>query len=191
MEWLDGEHQPGRWADICAAGSRLHEAAVGVPAPGWHRERQDVYARADRAVWDSGTLAVVLAQSRLRAPVDELAALLRPVDGRDQLVHGDLTRNVLFHPALPPAIIDLSPYWRPPQYATAVVVFDALVWEGAEDTVLDVLAGHRHASQYLLRAAIFRLVVDLLTDPDGRRPPPWWSAVLRVSAQVGRLAGRP
>ncbi len=30
-----------------------------------------------------------------------------------QLVHGDLTGNLLFHTSLPPAVIDLSPYWRP------------------------------------------------------------------------------
>jgi hypothetical protein len=38
---------------------------------------------------------------------------------------------VLFHDGLPPAIIDFTPYWRPVGYASAIVVADALVWEGA------------------------------------------------------------
>jgi hypothetical protein len=47
------------------------------------------------------------------------------------LIHGDLTGNVLFHDELPPAIIDFTPYWRPLEFQSAVVVADALVWEGA------------------------------------------------------------
>ncbi len=34
--------------------------------------------------------------------------------GTAQLVHRDLTGNVLFHPPLPPLVIDLSPYWLRP-----------------------------------------------------------------------------
>jgi len=58
-----------------------------------------------------------------------LAAALEPVEARSQLIHGDLTGNVLFAEHLPPAIIDLSPYWRPTSFASAIVIADALVWE--------------------------------------------------------------
>ena len=45
-----------------------------------------------------------------------LLAAVRPVSGvAPQLIHGDLTGNVLFGDGLAPAIIDLSPYWRPPR----------------------------------------------------------------------------
>ena len=37
-------------------------------------------------------------------------------------MHGDLTGNVLFAEGLPPAILDLSLYFRPPGFATAVVL---------------------------------------------------------------------
>src|SRR5262245_51505677 len=68
--------------------------------------------------------------------------------------------------SLPPAIIDLSPYWRPTAFASAVVAVDALVWAGADSRVLGVLAGHPDASQHLLRAAIFRVVMDHLCNPE-------------------------
>jgi len=27
-------------------------------------------------------------------------------------------------------VIDFSPYWRPAEYATAIIIADAVVWEG-------------------------------------------------------------
>ena len=55
-----------------------------------------------------------------------------PVTAPSQLIHGDLSGNVLFHAELPPAIIDFAACWRPVAFASAIVVADALVWEGAE-----------------------------------------------------------
>jgi hypothetical protein len=54
-----------------------------------------------------------------------------PPTGRAQLVHGDLTSNVLLAPGEPPSVIDFSPYWRPPTYAEGIVVADALCWHAA------------------------------------------------------------
>jgi len=133
-----GAHRPSRWAEICAAGERFHRASAGVPVPGWHLRRGDPFARADRAAWEVGALE----EFTCLPPVARLAGHLRPVPGPGQLLHGDLSGNVLFHPHLPPAIIDLSPYWRPPAFASAVVAVDALVWEGAGLGAISVLDGH-------------------------------------------------
>ena len=91
-----------------------------------------------------------------------LAAALRPLTTASQLIHGDLTGNVLFDDRLPPAIIDLAPYWRPPAYASAIVVGDALTWEGADESILDAVAHIEDFTQYLLRALIYRAVTDRL-----------------------------
>ena len=76
-----------------------------------------------------------------------------------QLVHGDLGGNVLFHDALPPAVIDVSPYWRPAGYAGAIVVADAVAWGGAGDEIVEGLLRHQ-GEQLLLRAVLFRVAVD-------------------------------
>lgn len=65
--------------------------------------------------------------------------------GGDQLVHADLTGNVLISADRPPAIIDVSPYWRPPAYAEGIVIADAICWHGASprlahDTGADLAA---------------------------------------------------
>lgn len=67
---------------------------------------------------------------------------------------------MLFHEELPPVVIDLSPYWRPAAFASAIVVADALVWEGADETLLDAVAHVQEFEQCLLRALIYRAVTD-------------------------------
>jgi uncharacterized protein (TIGR02569 family) len=89
----------------------------------------------------------------------ELVSALRPVTAPSQLIHGDLTGNVLFDSAQPPAIIDFSPYWRPTAYASAIVIADALIWEGADRQALDAVAHLGDLGQYLVRALIFRAVI--------------------------------
>jgi len=92
----------------------------------------------------------------------------RPVAAHRQLVHGDLTGNVVFAEGLPPGIIDFSPYWRPAAYAIGVVVADAVVWEGADLTLVDHVADRAEMGQCLVRALIFRHVTALLLP--GRLP---------------------
>ncbi|MEV6671869.1 hypothetical protein [Streptomyces sp. NPDC051162] len=75
-------------------------------------------------------------------------------------MHGDLTGNVLFAAGLAPGVIDFSPYWRPPAFAGAVVVADALTWHHADETLLHEIAptSGPDFAQYVARALIFRLI---------------------------------
>ena len=78
-------------------------------------------------------------------------------------MHGDLTGNVLFHESLPPAIIDFAPHYRPPEFASAIVVADALCWEGAPPELAALVD-----RGYLLRALIYRGVTSIEFGGDGR-----------------------
>ena len=72
---------------------------------------------------------------------------------------------MLLHDQLPPAVIDLSLTWRPPAFAAAVVVVDALVWEGAEPSLADdVAAAFDDFGQHLARALVFRVLSDAADD---------------------------
>ncbi|MBO0825589.1 MAG: hypothetical protein J2P27_17315 [Actinobacteria bacterium] len=82
---------------------------------------------------------------------------------------------MLYHDGLPPAVIDFSPYWRPAGFAAAIVVADALVWEGADERILGAVSHIDEFGQYLIRALIYRMVTELLLgrsliDADGRDP---------------------
>ncbi len=121
-----------------------------------------MWAVADRVAWAELPAEDYCGTQHL----DELIEARRPVRGTAQLVHGDLTGNVLFHPRLPPLVIDLSPYWRPPAFASAVVIADALVFEGASSDVVQPMLVDQAFPQYLLRALLFRAVTDRLARQD-------------------------
>ncbi len=152
--YLSGEHRAGRWTEVIDVGDRFHRALAGVARPAFIAARTDPWAIGDRVAWGEVPIDPYLGTP----DVARLAALRRPVDARSQLIHGDLTGNVLFADDLPPAVIDLSPYWRPTAFATAIVVADALVWEGADESLLDSVADVDDIDQMLIRALIYRLV---------------------------------
>ena len=165
-ELVDGEHRERGWPEVIAVGERFHSALASVPRPTFLDERTDPWAIGDRVAWGElpgGSFSDVKHLPRL-------TALLQPVEtSRSQLVHGDLTGNVLFAEGLPPAVIDFSPYWRPVGFASAVVVGDALLWEGADESLLEAVAHVDSFPQLLLRALIYRAVVDAIFRPDGPR----------------------
>jgi uncharacterized protein (TIGR02569 family) len=160
-----GRHEPGRWADVVAVGRRLHRSLEGIPRPAFISSRNDRWAVADRAAWGETPLAPY----RDAPHIARLEASLAPVRAPSQLIHGDLTGNVLFADPLPPAIIDLSPYWRPIEFASAIVVADALVWEGAEASQLESVIAGGSFGQLLVRALLFRIVTDVIVDPVAAR----------------------
>ncbi len=164
--WEPGHHVAGQWPRIVEVGSHLHAAIAEVEPPEWLLTRKDIWAVADRVAWGESPTDDYVGVRHIA----QLRDALRDVTGRRQLVHGDLTGNVLFHDDLPPLIIDLSPYLRPTAFASAVVVADALAFENAADDVVDLLANTPDGVQYLLRALIFRIIADHLNQRDRAAP---------------------
>jgi hypothetical protein len=118
--------------------------------------RSSPWAMSDRVAW--GEIPASDYPEATHLP--QLTAAIRPLVAPAQLIHGDLSGNVLFHDRLPPAIIDFTPYWRPAAYASAIVVADALVWEGASSELLGAVSEINDFGQYLVRALIFRALTD-------------------------------
>jgi uncharacterized protein (TIGR02569 family) len=161
-EYVDGEHRERAWPEVIAVGERFHEAIAALPRPRFLDRRTNHWAIGERVAW--GELPADDFAHVEHLP--RLVGALRPVDETgSQLVHGDLTGNVLFADGLPPAVIDFSAYWRPTGFASAVVVGDALLWEGADENLLAAVAHVDDFPQFLVRALIFRAVVDALFRP--------------------------
>ena len=135
--WVEGTEpdrtRPSTWLDIIGVGRALHAALAHLPRPDCLDARGDWWAVADRVAWGERAIRFLPEFADLSR---RLQRALTPL-GPSQIVHGDLTGNVLFSPELPPAVIDFSPYWRPGQYAEGVVIADALCWHGAEGSLLD------------------------------------------------------
>lgn len=141
------------WHEILRAGVAFHRATAGLPRPDVLDTRTDLWAVADRAAWSEQD------PPRASPLVEALTARLRALDLPAQVVHGDLSGNVLVADGRAPAIIDFSPYWRPPGWALAVVVVDAVLWGRADFDLVDVL-DPADREQLLARATLFRLSCD-------------------------------
>ncbi len=137
-----------------AGAKAFHAATARLAPPAAFGDRTDVWARAERVAFDGaepeGSEEVVALAHRARR------ALL-PLDLTDQVVHGDLGGNTLWHDDLPPAVIDVSPYFRPPGWSLAVVAMDAVCWEGADPSLVDRWSDVEEWDQLLLRAVVFRI----------------------------------
>jgi hypothetical protein len=98
----------------------------------------------------------------------------------------------LFDSAKAPAIIDFSPYWRPTAYASAIVIADALIWEGADRQVLDAVTHIGDFGQYMIRALIFRAVTDWIASQEERAKPAAendarWERAVDIACQLAGL----
>jgi uncharacterized protein (TIGR02569 family) len=156
--------------EILQASIALHTALVGVPEPRFLRDRKDLYSWADRLAWGEVDDADGRTGSGYGArKLAGLAAGRRPVDAPNQVVHGDLFGHVLFAGDAPPAIVDITPFWRPAAWAAAVIAIDALAWGDAPIEILSEWARSAEWPQLIRRALLFRLAVSLahpLTPPN-------------------------
>ncbi|MFD3649050.1 phosphotransferase [Streptomyces cyaneofuscatus] len=155
-EFTEGRPGPSRqWPGVVATGRAFHAALRELPRPAFLDRRTHPWAVADRVAWGEEETAVA---PELAEPFARLLSLRRPVAATAQIVHGDLTGNVLFAPGQDPVVIDFSPYWRPPLYAEAVVIGDGLLWYEPAPGLLVGGGGDPRWRQMLIRALIFRLV---------------------------------
>ena len=156
---VDGHHDLAtRWGDVLAAGEALHIALRGVSRPDFLDSRDNIWVDGERAAWDDDAPRVL--HPSLAPLAEQLAAFRKPHRAPEQIVHGDLTGNVLFAEGLAPAIIDFTPYWRPVGFASAVVVADAIAWHGATSALADALPDVDEPRSMLARAALCRLITS-------------------------------
>jgi hypothetical protein len=146
---------------VLAVSRRFHALVRDVP---WSDSiaREHPWAIGDRWAWGELDLE---APERFTPFADELIGLRRPLDLPAQLVHMDLCNNVLFHDSLPPAVIDVSPSWRPARYAEAIIVADNIGWFGAGREAIESFTDPEGV-QLLLRAILFRLGTALVAFRD-------------------------
>ncbi|MEA2558336.1 MAG: hypothetical protein QOG88_1874 [Actinomycetota bacterium] len=115
--------------------------------------------------------------------VHQLFELRRQLELEPQLIHGDLTENVLFADGLPPAVIDMAPYRRPVGFASGIVVGDALLWfDGDAQLAASVSASIPMFGQHLVRALIYRLVTGGLFG--AKHVPEGAEAAVRVASAI-------
>jgi uncharacterized protein (TIGR02569 family) len=153
-QWLVGDHpdlsRESALIAILDAGRVFHEMVAHLPRAECLDARSDSWAVADRVAWGELRLRV---RPEFASTTRRLQSALEPL-GCPQVVHADLTGNVLFAAGHAPGVIDVSPYWRPAAYAEGVVVADALAWHGASASVMEATGVSVAA---VARALLFRM----------------------------------
>ena len=163
-DWLAGGWEVARFVagctdhqrvdDVIRTAAAFHEAVAAVPRPALLDSRDNAWEWGNKLAFGED---LPPGRRRPSALLDRLLAHRRPIALPEQAVHGDLLGNLLFADALPPAVIDWPVYWRPPAWASAVAVVDAMVWHGAGSEVIERWAHLPEWGQLLVRAAIYRL----------------------------------
>jgi hypothetical protein len=79
-----------------------------------------------------------------------------------QIVHSNLSGNILFDQVLSPLVIDFSPTIAPVEYAEAILVCDCIAWQGSKISEIDLLPDDELYKEMIIRAIIFRLSVSAI-----------------------------
>ncbi|MCB9801367.1 MAG: hypothetical protein H6773_04235 [Pseudomonadales bacterium] len=154
FRYLKGKYIKGRWEEKIDISRKFHGALSTIEKPNFIGTRQTPWEVADSEIWGSNQITF---DQQLQKVTNPLLAVKQDIFPTEQLIHGDITGNILFSESLSPAIIDFSPYWRPAEYATAILIVDALVWEGAADSLFSKLENTWVNNQLLIRAALWRI----------------------------------
>ena len=155
-EYLKGQPVRGRWEEKVEICIRFHQAIADYPRPAYFKWReQNPWVVADKATW--GEMEIVH-HPRIAPAIERLSKCLREAHEKSQLIHGDFGGNVLLLEEDPPAIIDFSPYWRPVEFAVGIIIADAIVWEGADLSLVEIGSKLSNFHQHLIRAELRRII---------------------------------
>jgi uncharacterized protein (TIGR02569 family) len=156
---VKGEHDTSsRWSEVIRLGRALNAVLSGLEWPSFLDARTDIWSIGDRTAWGEEPMRVL--HEVLRPVAERISGYLTPHHGSSQVIHGDLTGNVLFAPGMPPAVIDFTPYWRPPLFCLAIVAVDAVCWHGAPPDPFETLPGDTDWASLVARAALYRLITS-------------------------------
>jgi ribosomal protein S18 acetylase RimI-like enzyme len=118
--FVEGSHATETDVPQCiTAIQKLHEVLKDIPKNTLLDDSHTPWAKAQK--WCLGDKPEYV-NPKLKEYVDRLYDLRKPIEvAPDQLMHGDLNpENILVAPSLPPAFIDFSPFWGPPELAMAI-----------------------------------------------------------------------
>lgn len=145
---------PRELAWVEEASDAFHRGVQDLPRPAFMDSRDDAWAFGDRVAWES---VEPEGDAETLETIERLRGQLRPFDGPEQVIHGDILPNVLLADGLPPAVIDWPPYYRPVGMANAIAVTDAVTFREAPSALLDEWEAGEDWNQLLVRALLYRL----------------------------------
>lgn len=149
-----GEYRPGYYAEAIELCKDFHRALVDIQKPDWFDKKTDVFALSDRMAWGEFPIPDF---ELAKEPFKKIFSFLEENHLPNQLIHGDWgLGQILFHDELPPAVVDMTPYFRPADYPIADMLLGAMMDEGADISILDIGKEIKDFDQLMLRALVMR-----------------------------------
>jgi uncharacterized protein (TIGR02569 family) len=153
-KFLQGKHKPGHYAEVIKLNTIFHKALKNVPKPAWFDKKTDVFAISDRMAWGEIPIPDFKITNK---PLKKIFSRLKENQLPNQLIHGDWgIDQILFHNTLAPAVLDMTPYFRPKDYPIADMLISAIINDNVNITILDLGKDINNFNQLMLRALIFR-----------------------------------
>ncbi|QHQ59561.1 hypothetical protein Ana3638_01075 [Anaerocolumna sedimenticola] len=153
-----GEHRDGNVKQKLEVSRLFHSDLaevdfVNIP------KANDPWSISQRIAWQKENLPSNLSKEASKI-LDELISKIKLKENyKLQIIHADLSGNILFDKALNPLIIDFSPTIAPVKYAEAILVCDCIAWQGSPISEIGLICCSKNNIEMILRAVIFRLSV--------------------------------
>jgi uncharacterized protein (TIGR02569 family) len=152
---IEGKHYKKRINEKKDVSEKFHLLIKRLPCPSFIKYRKNPWSKADKMAWEEIPLKC---HTKIKPYALKLKSCLKPIKLKNQIIHGDIGGNILFSNDKPPAVIDFSPYFRPVDFALAILVVDSLVWDDTSNNILKLFKDKKEFTQLLLRAELRRIL---------------------------------
>lgn len=181
----EGKHDYSRIDDMLKISERLHNDLRRLDYDAIPKF-DNCWAKAQNVIWEGEELPGGISGS-MKQFCEELLSELKSLDLPKQLIHSDLSGNILFHDKLTPLVIDYSPAYAPYEYASALIVCDNIAWNDADMANLNLLKKYGIEDEVVKYAVVFRILVSAIqnvNNPDGLNSDwccfePIWNKVMK------------
>lgn len=142
--------------------SRLLHRDLSTVATMDYPPADNPWSKGHRIAWQLDELPRELPKEIKLCLIDLLGRVSLKKRYKVQIVHSDLSGNILFDQGLSPLVIDFSPTIAPVEYAEAILVCDCIAWQGSEVSEIALLPVDERYREMIIRAIIFRLAVSAI-----------------------------
>lgn len=119
----------------------------------------DLWSVSQRIAWQKENLPQNISKETFKILKELISRVKLKENYEVQIIHSDLSGNILFDKTLDPLIIDFSPIIAPVEYAEAILVCDCIAWQGSPISEIGLICHSEFNIEMILRAVIFRLSV--------------------------------
>lgn len=162
--FLKGETLKGNLSIKLRISILLHQALLKIKRPTVNIfDKSSPWGIAERVAWEEEQIPHSLPR-KVQKKISDLISVAKVRAPLPQISHLDLCGNILIHPGVTPALIDLVLTYRPVQFAEAILICDSILWDtGSIEDVAEWMAALENR-RYLARACAFRLLVTAIFD---------------------------